>query len=117
MLYRQRMHFFPKSQEARMELLGLGDEFNKLLADKGWTQARSGCRRPVRPRSSPSSTTRTLRPSSGRAYMFTEPDLMALGGRSGRSIPSTHPSEPLGPGAQLQLGGTFGRGLSASGVA
>lgn len=38
MLYRQRMHFFPKSQEAWMELLRLGDEFNKLLADKGWTQ-------------------------------------------------------------------------------
>ena len=39
MLYRQRMHFYPKSQAAWMELLQLGDEFNKLAADKGWTQA------------------------------------------------------------------------------
>jgi hypothetical protein len=38
-MYRQRMHFFPKSQEAWMELLQLGDEFNKLAAEKGWTQA------------------------------------------------------------------------------
>lgn len=38
MLYRRRMHFFPKSQEAWMELFRLGDEYNKLAADKGLTQ-------------------------------------------------------------------------------
>jgi hypothetical protein len=37
-MYRQRMHFFPNSQGAMMELLALGEEFNKLAADKGWTQ-------------------------------------------------------------------------------
>lgn len=37
-MYRQRMHLFPKTQEDWMELMRLGDEFNKLAADKGWTQ-------------------------------------------------------------------------------
>lgn len=38
MLYRQRMHFFPKSQDGWMELMKLGEEFNKLAADKGLVQ-------------------------------------------------------------------------------
>ena len=37
-MFRQRMHLFPKTQEDWMELMRLGDEYNKLAADKGWTQ-------------------------------------------------------------------------------
>ncbi len=38
-MYRHRMHFSPKSQEAFMELLRLGEDFNKLAADKGRAHA------------------------------------------------------------------------------
>ena len=37
-MYRQRMHLFPKTQQDFMEMMRLGEEFNKLAADKGWTQ-------------------------------------------------------------------------------
>jgi hypothetical protein len=37
-MFRQRMHFFPKSQGAMMEVLSLGEEFNKRAADHGWIQ-------------------------------------------------------------------------------
>ena len=114
MLYRQRMHFFPKSQEAWMELLRLGDEFNKLLAQV-------------------LDTSTFWMPTAGETeviaefdypdlaaferesiHMFTEPDLMALGG-TGTTIPSTHPSEPFGPVPSFSQR-TFGGALS-SGVA
>ncbi len=38
MFYRQRMHFFPKTQEAWIELMRLGDEFNKLAVERGWAE-------------------------------------------------------------------------------
>lgn len=37
-MYRQRVHFFPKSWGATMELLSLGEEFNKLAVAKGWVE-------------------------------------------------------------------------------
>lgn len=37
-MYRQRVHFFPKSWDATMELLSLGEEYNKLAARKGLTE-------------------------------------------------------------------------------
>lgn len=38
-MYRQRMHFFPKTFVAWNGLMTAGEEFNKLAAEKGWTQA------------------------------------------------------------------------------
>lgn len=37
-MFRQRMHFFPKTQGAMFEVLSLGEEFNKGAADRGWVQ-------------------------------------------------------------------------------
>lgn len=37
-MYRQRMHFFPQSQPAMMELLTLGEKYNKFAAERGWSQ-------------------------------------------------------------------------------
>lgn len=37
-MYRQRVHFFPKSWGATMDLLSLGEEYNKLAAGKGWVE-------------------------------------------------------------------------------
>jgi hypothetical protein len=37
-MYRQRMHFCPNSQAAMMELVSLGEQYNKFAADKGWAQ-------------------------------------------------------------------------------
>ena len=81
MLYRQRMHFFPKSQEAWMELLRLGDEFNKLLADKGWTQGTfwmpaAGETEVIAEFDYPDAATFERETS-----VYTEPDMMAVGGK------------------------------------
>jgi hypothetical protein len=38
-MYRQRMHLFPKTQEAWMEVIQVGEEWNKLAAERGWAQA------------------------------------------------------------------------------
>lgn len=99
MLYRQRMHFFPKSQEAWMELLRLGDEFNKLLADKGWTQGTFWM-----PTAGETEVIAEFDYPDLAAFeresihMFTEPDLMALGGKIW-AIDSVRPtySELLSP--------------------
>jgi hypothetical protein len=37
-MYRQRIHFFPKTADAFMEVISAGEEFNKLAADRGWAQ-------------------------------------------------------------------------------
>lgn len=81
-MYRHRMHFFPKSQDAWMELFRLGDEFNKLAADKGWTQATylmpvAGETEVVAEFDFPDIVT-FERETLG---LFKEPELMALGGR------------------------------------
>ena len=81
MLYRQRMHFFPKSQEAWMELLKLGDEYNKLAADKGWTQGTfwmpvAGENEVIAEFDYPDLTI-----YERETQVYTEPDLMALGGK------------------------------------
>lgn len=103
MLYRQRMHFFPKSQEAWMELMRLGDEYNKLVADKGWTQATmwmpvAGESEIVAEWDYPDLQTYE-RETFG---MLTEPDLMAVGGKIW-AIDSVRPpvSELLNPAPSL----------------
>jgi hypothetical protein len=98
MLYRQRMHFFPRSQEAWMELLKLGEEFNKLLADRGWTQGTfwmplAGETEVIAEFDYPD-----LAAYERETTMFTEPDLMALGAKIW-AIDSVRPvySELLNP--------------------
>ncbi|HET7236880.1 MAG TPA: hypothetical protein VFK59_10670 [Actinomycetota bacterium] len=82
MLYRQRMHFFPKSQEAWMELVKLGDEYNKLAADKGWTQGTFWM-----PVAGETEVVAEWDYADMATYeretlgMFNEPDLMALGSK------------------------------------
>lgn len=99
MLYRQRMHFFPKSQEGWMELLRLGEEYNKLAADKGWTQGTfwmpvAGETEVIAEFDYPDLAT-FERETWG---MFNEPDLMAVGGKIW-AIESVRPtvSELLNP--------------------
>lgn len=82
MSYRHRMHFFPRSQDAWMELFRLGDEYNKLAAEKGWTQGTfwmpvAGETEVVAEFDYPDIST-WERETWG---MFKEPDLMALGGK------------------------------------
>jgi len=38
-MYRQRVHFFPKTPEGYQHAVTVGDEFNKLAAAKGWAEA------------------------------------------------------------------------------
>ena len=38
-MYRQRIHFFPKSMEGYVALMTVVDEYNKLAVEKGWAQA------------------------------------------------------------------------------
>ena len=40
-MYRQRIHFFPKTMDAFITLSAVGDEYNKLAADKGMAQGSS----------------------------------------------------------------------------
>jgi hypothetical protein len=38
-MYRQRIHFFPKTMEGYGALMTVADEYNKLAVEKGWAQA------------------------------------------------------------------------------
>jgi len=40
-MYRQRVHFYPKTMEGFITLMTVGDEYNKLAVEKGWTQGTS----------------------------------------------------------------------------
>jgi hypothetical protein len=37
-MYRQRVHFYPRTMEAWSQLMMVGDEYNKLAVEKGWAQ-------------------------------------------------------------------------------
>lgn len=37
-MYRHRIHFYPDSIEAFTQFLAVGDEYNKVAAEKGWAQ-------------------------------------------------------------------------------
>jgi hypothetical protein len=38
-MYRQRIHFYPKTMEGYGTLMAVVDEYNKLAVEKGWAQA------------------------------------------------------------------------------
>lgn len=81
-MYRHRMHFFPMSQEAWMELARLGEEYNKLVADKGWAQGTfwmpvAGETEVIAEFEYPDLATYEQEMQG----MFKEPDLMTLGGK------------------------------------
>lgn len=40
-MYRQRVHFFPKTMEGYFAVMKVADEYNKLAVERGWTQATS----------------------------------------------------------------------------
>lgn len=40
-MYRQRIHFFPKTMDGYVALVTAADEYNKLAADKGMAQGSS----------------------------------------------------------------------------
>lgn len=81
-MFRQRMHFFPKSQGAMMEVLSLGEEYNKLAVEKGWTEGTFwfltvGESELIAEWDYPDLATFQREMES----MFTEPEMMALAGK------------------------------------